>query len=561
MSNSVENLPTKGHHQPSAGAPSGGVSGAEALERNLKACNVVLMGVDETVDDGGIRNLFRGGGGLPPLAEKVLETRRLGRLRPATQRYRPVLVRFADSGARDDAFKFSDRLKPYRMEEDLTPSQLAARRDLEDDFMSLLRKGHSPMWRGENIVLRVGQSLRLYTPEPDSAEVSQLDGSAAPPAQELRTAERGSAGASLGAPLEPPSPLSGGIPDLDVSKWGSSTEDCESGASPGSPRPGLWDKLPQELQMAILESPGLSMTDLARAGTTAKVFQTACRARRKVDEAWLGGAAVSMFGEAVVTFVVAWLSRTCGWVPREAWDVTTHSFDLTKGDRLPHPEACQLLGDVVLTAPARGFHDGGSQETAVTWHLHFIWRSRRDAKLFDESGRLLLSIEAPAIGLFASELLMQSHTQSVACLGLLHLASKEAQKSDERWKGVTERWREVWRIWGLGSIVWEGGRRTTCKSRSSPWTSLMGVDDDVQRALACLHVWNDCHLPFDYGLTLRFPGTVMTAKDSWNTRHGVPASDDSGGCDEWWGESEVSMDKQRQNVLAALEPKASRSDL
>eukprot|EP00884_Botryococcus_braunii_P007063 jgi/Botrbrau1/16358/Bobra.178_1s0011.1 len=409
MSNPVENLPIKGQHQPSAEAPSGGVNGAELLERNLKACSIVLKGVDERVDDVGIRKLFRGGGGLPPLAKKVLETRRLGRLRngrrPATQRHRPVLVRFADSGARDDAFKFSDRLKPYRMEEYLT----------------------------------------------------------------------------------------------------------RSGASPGSPRIGLWDKLPQELQMEILKSPALSMTDLARVGTTAKIFQEAREARTDVDNLWLGAAAVSMFREALVTFIATWVSHpTSSSEVEKPLEQRVLRFDLTKGEVLPDPKDCLEVIEVEVTAPAQGFRVGGPQETAVTWHLHNNWTCG-EVKLHDEKDMLLLDLEAVRVGWFHSDILMQSTAQTVAYLGLLHLITLESQKSKACYRGNHCPDLRLDIVGGPRSIVSERGRRFAHEDRRPSWTEVTGVHKDVQRGLAYLHFENRRTLLADFHLTLRFRGTVMDA--------------------------------------------------
>ncbi len=101
---------------------------SESQRRQLKESNIVIHGVPEGVDEAGVRALFRGGEGLPHVAEQIVGTRRLGRLRAPTRRSRPVLVEFQTPGARRAAFGYSRILKPFRLDEDLTPAQLAARR-------------------------------------------------------------------------------------------------------------------------------------------------------------------------------------------------------------------------------------------------------------------------------------------------------------------------------------------------------------------------------------------------------------------------------------------------
>eukprot|EP00884_Botryococcus_braunii_P008397 jgi/Botrbrau1/17559/Bobra.0166s0007.1 len=88
--------------------------------RSVNAENIVIKGVPEGTNNVIIRDFFLGGGGLPPLADKVVGIHRLGKGRPNSKRPRPLLIHFQDTYSRNLAFCYSWRLRPYQIEEDLT---------------------------------------------------------------------------------------------------------------------------------------------------------------------------------------------------------------------------------------------------------------------------------------------------------------------------------------------------------------------------------------------------------------------------------------------------------
>eukprot|EP00884_Botryococcus_braunii_P010063 jgi/Botrbrau1/19058/Bobra.0100s0082.1 len=122
--------------------------------------NVVLKGVPESLEDAGVGALFTGARGLPAISGQIMATRRLGQIPPGTAgRARPVLLRFQSPAARTAAFRYSRHLRPFRLEDDLSAAQRAAPKALQEEFHSLRAMGHSPLWRGATIVLRMGGAL------------------------------------------------------------------------------------------------------------------------------------------------------------------------------------------------------------------------------------------------------------------------------------------------------------------------------------------------------------------------------------------------------------------
>ena len=131
----------------------------EHMQRTLKANNLLMFGVPE--EPGTLRrqveSLFEPSPSA--LSVNILEVRRLGRAPvPGTAsnspRPRPVLVRFASSDAKHQAFRHSQRLRQEHritLDDDLTPNQRANRDRLRPEFQDIKEKGLRPAWRGDKI--------------------------------------------------------------------------------------------------------------------------------------------------------------------------------------------------------------------------------------------------------------------------------------------------------------------------------------------------------------------------------------------------------------------------
>lgn len=167
---------------------------AEIRLRSLKAASLILRGVPEHIDEAGVRQLFAGLDGLPPIAEEIVETARCGKPRPRRDRPRPVLVTFRNIESRAAAFKYCAHLKPYKMDDDLTPAQREARTDLKHEFVALRNKGYSPFWHGNAIMVHTTKGLFRHLPGtiPPGPPISKAAnrGKAAGPQNESQSARQ-----------------------------------------------------------------------------------------------------------------------------------------------------------------------------------------------------------------------------------------------------------------------------------------------------------------------------------------------------------------------------------
>eukprot|EP00884_Botryococcus_braunii_P005617 jgi/Botrbrau1/15056/Bobra.118_2s0004.1 len=104
---------------------------------------IQIRDVPERIDVGVIRNLFLGVAGLPPLADKVVHIRRVGK---PSSGLRHVVVQFQDTYASRLAFCYSKHLfleKRYELRENLSPVELAERRGRHTDNSTSSKQGHS----------------------------------------------------------------------------------------------------------------------------------------------------------------------------------------------------------------------------------------------------------------------------------------------------------------------------------------------------------------------------------------------------------------------------------
>lgn len=131
----------------------------------------MIIGVPEHVDDAEVRLLFAQRDGVPSVSDQIVAVSRLGAANLEIERPRPILVKFQTVEGRDAAFKFQTYMKPYRLDEDITPEQMQARKALGKEFHALRRERYSPFWRGVAIMLEVSSGLHPHVfgttpPEP-----------------------------------------------------------------------------------------------------------------------------------------------------------------------------------------------------------------------------------------------------------------------------------------------------------------------------------------------------------------------------------------------------------
>jgi hypothetical protein len=124
----------------------------EATEIQVKSNNFILYNIAETSPadtETQIKTLL---GDAAALA--IVETRRLGPVKPGTAKPRGVLVKFATSSGKHAAYKRSRELRAQGIfiDDDLTPKQQAERQRLKGEFTQLKAKGLKPFWRGAKLM-------------------------------------------------------------------------------------------------------------------------------------------------------------------------------------------------------------------------------------------------------------------------------------------------------------------------------------------------------------------------------------------------------------------------
>ena len=123
----------------------------EITEIQAKSSNLILYNIAETAPadtEANVKSLLGGAA-----AASILETRRLGPVKPGAAKPRGVLVKFATSSGKHAAYKQSRNLRQQGIffDDDLTQKQQERQR-LRGEFTQLKAAGLKPFWRGAKLM-------------------------------------------------------------------------------------------------------------------------------------------------------------------------------------------------------------------------------------------------------------------------------------------------------------------------------------------------------------------------------------------------------------------------
>ena len=123
----------------------------EVTEIQAKSNNLILYNIVEAAPadtEASVKSL------LGEAAAAIVETRRLGPVKPGATKPRGVLVRFATSSGKHAAYKQSRNLRQQGIyfDDDLTQKQQQERQRLRGEFTQLKVAGLKPFWRGSKLM-------------------------------------------------------------------------------------------------------------------------------------------------------------------------------------------------------------------------------------------------------------------------------------------------------------------------------------------------------------------------------------------------------------------------
>ena len=124
----------------------------EITEIQAKSSNLILYNIAETAPadtEANVKSLLGGAA-----AASILETRRLGPVKPGAAKPRGVLIKFATSSGKHAAYKQSRNLRQQGIffDDDLTQKQQQERQRLRGEFTQLKAAGLKPFWRGAKLM-------------------------------------------------------------------------------------------------------------------------------------------------------------------------------------------------------------------------------------------------------------------------------------------------------------------------------------------------------------------------------------------------------------------------
>jgi hypothetical protein len=150
----------------------------EATEIQAKSNNFILYSIAETSPantETQVKTLLG-----EAAASAIVETRRLGPVKPGAAKPRGVLVKFATSSAKHAAYKRSRDLRAQGIfiDDDLTQKQQEERQRLRAEFTQLKAAGFKPFWRGAKLMkITQGGALQHFVP---TAATTSTSAAAAP---------------------------------------------------------------------------------------------------------------------------------------------------------------------------------------------------------------------------------------------------------------------------------------------------------------------------------------------------------------------------------------------
>ena len=124
----------------------------EVTEIQAKSNNIILYNIAETSPaetETNVKILLG-----EAAASSIIETRRLGPVKPGAAKPRGVLVKFATSSGKHTAYKRSRdlRMQGIFIDDDITLKQQAERQRLRGEFTQLKASGCKPFWRGSKLM-------------------------------------------------------------------------------------------------------------------------------------------------------------------------------------------------------------------------------------------------------------------------------------------------------------------------------------------------------------------------------------------------------------------------
>lgn len=263
----------------------------------------------------------------------------------------------------------------------------------------------------------------------------------------------------------------------------------------GAPSQGsglaLWADLPELVQRKVLASPALSLRELARLATTCKLFHEACLELYEAELTWLAESATSSFGHDMVGAALRFFRRQRD-VPGNEVAPGHQEFDITGGGKLPHDSQLFSEREVTVIAPAQGLLGEGQEATTARWGFYTGILYTQDIICTGYCPPRLCAMLRVG-GVFRAEdtrlgpqfrIRVKFPSQSVPCLGLLHLVLKDAWEHKVREATEpAEAHRKGWQpALGFEILGCQKPRRLT-------WNHVPMVPEDAQRASFALHMW------------------------------------------------------------------------
>jgi hypothetical protein len=145
----------------------------EVTEIQGKSNNLILYNIGESAPadtEATVKSLLG-----EAAAASIVETRRLGPVKPGAAKPRGVLVKFATSSGKHAAYKQSRNLRQQGIffDDDLTQKQQQERQRLRGEFTQLKAAGLKPFWRGSKLMkMTQGGAQQHFIPTAATASTS-----------------------------------------------------------------------------------------------------------------------------------------------------------------------------------------------------------------------------------------------------------------------------------------------------------------------------------------------------------------------------------------------------
>lgn len=145
----------------------------EITEIQAKSNNLILYNIAESSPadtEANVKSLLG-----ETATASIVETRRLGPIKPGAAKPRGLLVKFASSSGKHAAYKQSRNLRQQGIfiDDDLTQKQQQERQRLRGEFTQLKASGLKPFWRGSKLMkITQGGAQQHFIPTAATASTS-----------------------------------------------------------------------------------------------------------------------------------------------------------------------------------------------------------------------------------------------------------------------------------------------------------------------------------------------------------------------------------------------------